>query len=109
MRKAPILYALAKCQDKSRNQNHGGPGTFSVPRPPVKYKEIFDLTTKENAFRKCALMILHDQCPPERKHYLCMKVEDDSAADCTQCWDNYLWGLAAGTVELPNKGWRAAV
>ena len=39
MRKAPILYALTKQQDKSRNQNHGGPGAFSVPRPPTECKE----------------------------------------------------------------------
>jgi len=70
---------------------------------------IVRMTRKENALRQCARMILHDQCPPERKHYLCMKVEDDSCADCTQCWENYLWDLAAGAVELPNEGRRAAV
>lgn len=67
------------------------------------------MTKKEHALHKCARMILLDQCPPERKYYLCMKVEDDSAVDCTQCWDNYLWGLAAGTVELPNEGRMVAV
>ncbi len=50
-------------------------------------------TKKESALWDCARMILHDQCPPEREHYLCMKAEDDTP-DCTLCWDNYLWGVA---------------
>lgn len=67
------------------------------------------MTEKESALQKCALMILHDQCPPERKHYLCMKGEDDSSVDCTLCWDNYLWGIAAGDTELPKAEGRARV
>lgn len=59
------------------------------------------MTKKESELRKCALMILHDQCLPDRKHYLCMTGEDDTALDCTQCWDTYLWRIAAGTVEIP--------
>lgn len=52
-------------------------------------------------------MILNDQCPPERKHYLCMQGEDDTARDCTQCWSNYLWGITFGTIELPREERRA--
>lgn len=48
------------------------------------------MTITEDAFRQCAFMILFDQCPPERKHYLCMKEEDSSIHDCTQCWSDYL-------------------
>lgn len=70
---------------------------------------VVKMTKKENALRQCALMILYDQCPPERKHYLCMKEEDDGTFDCTQCWDNYLSGIAAGTVELPKSERRALV
>lgn len=70
---------------------------------------VVKMTKKEYALRQCARMILDDQCPPERKHYLCMKAEDESAVDCTKCWDDYLWGIAVGTVELPNDGRRAAV
>ena len=71
---------------------------------------IVSLAKKENAFFECACMILYDQCPPEREHYLCMRAEDDSAVDCTQCWNNYLLKLAAGTVEFPKmKRGRAAV
>ena len=61
------------------------------------------MTLIEAAFQQCALMILHDECPPERKHYLCMQQEDDSINDCTQCWNNYLWGLTMGTIELPER------
>ncbi len=69
---------------------------------------VFRLTEKESALWDCARMILQDQCPPDRKHYLCMKSEDDTG-DCTLCWDNYLWGIAGDTVELPKKERRAAV
>lgn len=59
------------------------------------------MTMKEAAFQQCAFMILADQCPPDRKHYLCAIEEDDTDRDCTQCWSNYLWGLSMGTIELP--------
>ena len=65
------------------------------------------MTRKEHVFRQCARMILYDQCPPDRKHYLCMKQEDDTGA-CTQCWENYLWGLAKGDIELPSEIQRRA-
>lgn len=58
------------------------------------------MTIIEAAFRQCAFMILNDQCPPDRKHYLCM-VSEDCTGDCTQCWSNYLWGLTMGTIEFP--------
>ena len=61
---------------------------------------VCQVTKKESDLRRCAFMILRDQCPPDRKHYLCMVSEDDTG-DCTMCWDNYLWGVAAGKIELP--------
>lgn len=67
------------------------------------------MTEKERDLHSCARMILFDQCPPDRKHYLCMKGEDDSGLDCTLCWDNYLWGIASGTIELPKAEGRARV
>lgn len=46
------------------------------------------MTITEAALSRCAFMILHDQCQPEREHYLCMKMEDDCIGDCcTQCWE----------------------
>ena len=63
-------------------------------------------TKKENDLWQCAFMILRDECPPEREHYLCMKGEDDSP-DCAQCWGDYLWGVGAGTIELPREERRA--
>lgn len=45
---------------------------------------------------ECAQMILHDQCPPKQEYYFCMKQEDDSDMDCTQCWSNYLLKLYYG-------------
>lgn len=64
---------------------------------------IMILTKKESALMECAQMILADQCPPERKNYLCMVSEDDTG-DCAQCWTNYLQGIGMGTIELPKKG-----
>lgn len=63
---------------------------------------ICRVTKKEVALLDCARMILFDQCPPDNKHYLCMKQEDDTP-DCTLCWDNYLWGVIAGKIELPKE------
>lgn len=57
--------------------------------------------TKEMVFWECAFMILRDQCPPDRKHYLCMQSEDDADGQCAQCWNNYLWGIMWGAIELP--------
>ena len=64
-------------------------------------------TKKESALMKCANMILADQCPPDRGHYLCMVSEDCTGA-CTQCWINYLEAIGTGAAELP-KRMRAAV
>lgn len=59
------------------------------------------MNEREAVFLQCAHMILNDQCPPERGHYLCMNCDDD-VGDCTQCWFNYLWGLSVGTID-PHK------
>ena len=67
------------------------------------------MSKKEYALFKCAQMILLDQCPTKRKYYLCMEVEDDSAVDCAQCCDRYLWGIADGSIELSDNGRRAVV
>lgn len=61
---------------------------------------VMRLTEKESTFFRCARMILLDQCPPDRKYYLCMTSED-CTGDCTQCWDNYLWGIGSDEIELP--------
>ncbi len=61
------------------------------------------LTKKELSFLECARMILADQCPPDRRHYLCMKSED-CTGDCSLCWNNYLWAIGSGDAELPRKG-----
>ena len=67
------------------------------------------MTMREIAFQQCAFMILNDQCPPDRQHYLCMQGEDDSDRDCTQCWSNYLWGIAMGKIEYSKTERRTAV
>lgn len=58
---------------------------------------VVSMTDRERSLFRCAHMILLDQCPPEREHYLCMYSEDDTAAECTLCWDNYLWNVVKGT------------
>lgn len=71
---------------------------------------VLALTKRESEIYRCACMILNDQCPPDRKYYLCLRAEDDSIeSDCLLCWDNYLRSIAAGTIELPKAEgrWRA--
>jgi len=63
---------------------------------------VMILTEKESALLKCAHMILADQCPPNRKYYLCM-VSEDCTGDCTQCWLNYLWDIGADIVKPSRK------
>lgn len=48
----------------------------------------------------CALMILGDQCPPDRSMYLCDHGEDPEA-DCTRCWMRYVWYVAGGRMRDP--------
>ena len=62
---------------------------------------VVKVTAKEAALERCALMILADQCPPDRKHYLCMRQEDDTA-DCGLCWRNYIEAVLAGAAD-PHK------
>ena len=69
---------------------------------------VCQVTKKESDLQRCAFMILRDQCPPDRKHYLCMKQEDDTG-DCALCWNNYLWGVIAGKIELPKEERRAII
>lgn len=68
---------------------------------------VLRMTKKENDIYKCARMILQDQCPPDCKHYLCAKEEDDGTFDCLLCWDSYLRGVVAGMIELPKEERRA--
>lgn len=59
------------------------------------------MSLKEHTFYYCAQMILNDQCPPEREHYLCMKQEDgDVECSCIECWNNYLWELQQRVFEV---------
>lgn len=64
---------------------------------------VAEMTPKEYALHRCALMILRDECPPDRKHYLCMREEDELVCDCVKCWYDYVWGVSAGAIELPSK------
>lgn len=66
------------------------------------------MTKSSFSLYQCAKMILRDQCPPDRKHYLCMVSEDDTG-DCATCWDKYLYGVAAGAIELSKAEGRAKV
>jgi len=59
---------------------------------------VLRLTEKESAFLRCAEMILRDECPPDRRHYLCLKQEDDTG-DCSLCWSNYLWGIGSDEIK----------
>lgn len=48
----------------------------------------------------CAHMILNDQCPPDRRAYLCMHGEEPEDG-CLSCWSNYLHYVAAGKTGHP--------
>ncbi len=50
MKKAPIPTADQSKGIRAANQNHGGPGAFSVPRPPVNYKEKFDFEDNKRKY-----------------------------------------------------------
>lgn len=67
------------------------------------------MTKSSFSLYQCARMILRDECPPCREYYLCMVEEDDTVFDCTQCWDAFLQGIAAGTIELPKEDRRFRV
>lgn len=43
---------------------------------------------KENMFQ-LARMILHNECPPDNRMYLC-RFGEEAECRCTECWDNYL-------------------
>ena len=43
----------------------------------------------------CARMILRNECPPDRRAYLCMHGEEPEDG-CINCWDNYLFFVANG-------------
>lgn len=43
----------------------------------------------------CALMILNDECPPDRRAYLCDHGEEPEDG-CLRCWHNYLFFVANG-------------
>ena len=59
------------------------------------------MTKKEADIYKCATMILRDECPPDNRCYLCMMDEAEDL-DCARCWDEYMMGIAAGTISFPN-------
>lgn len=52
MKRAPCITADQSTMQGATHQNHGGPGTFSVPRPPVKYKEKFLTMTEIEKMKK---------------------------------------------------------
>lgn len=39
----------------------------------------------------CCLMILADQCPPDRSMYLCTRDEEGT---CAECWRHYAFWVA---------------
>lgn len=44
----------------------------------------------------CAMMILEDECPPEKGSQLC-KIEDvDDGTACKRCWKRYIHYVANG-------------
>jgi len=53
----------------------------------------------------CALLILEDACPPERRMYYCSFGEDDTP-DCDWCWRTYLDYVAGGRREDPYANYR---
>ena len=47
--------------------------------------------SKDFTMLTLATMILHDECPPDRRAYLCNHGEEDNDdTNCTRCWQNYL-------------------
>ena len=49
---------------------------------------------RESIFQ-LALMINHDQCPPDNRMYYC-NMGEDPECDCTMCWEKYLYWAVNG-------------
>lgn len=49
---------------------------------------------KESIFQ-LAFMILHDQCPPDNRMYLC-QMDEEPENRCEECWSNYLFWAVNG-------------
>lgn len=42
-----------------------------------------------------ARMIVHNECPPDNRMYLC-RFGEEAECRCTECWDNYLFYAVNG-------------
>lgn len=49
------------------------------------------MTDKCMCLFKAARLILHDECPPDPKQYLCLISEDYDETACERCWEEYLF------------------
>ena len=58
------------------------------------------MTNKEQLLFQAARQILQDQCPKDKKYYLCKKYNgEDEEIRCMECWDNYLLAIINGEVD----------
>lgn len=49
----------------------------------------------EKKMFELARMILHNECPPDNRMYLC-NMGEEPECDCTECWDKYLFWAVNG-------------
>ena len=45
-----------------------------------------------------ALMVVHDECPPDNRMYLC-RMGEEPESRCEECWSNYLLWASNGYQE----------
>ena len=68
------------------------PGWRAIPSPQKRRRRPERLP---NLF-ECALLLLDDECPPERCMQLCGMEEDATEDACRRCWKQYLYYVANG-------------
>lgn len=57
---------------------------------------------KDFSMYTLAIMILRDECPPDRRAYLCNHGEEDNDdTNCVRCWENYLLNAINGETGHP--------
>lgn len=54
-----------------------------------------DVPEHKDSMFQLALKILHDECPPDNRMYLCTMGEEPEC-DCETCWENYLFWARNG-------------
>lgn len=53
-------------------------------------------TDRAHQLLVCGMLLVEDDCPPEREAYLCARQEDFDEEVCARCWRTYLLAVSNG-------------